>query len=190
MFNGMDFLIIVTFLAIIGLGFFNGITRVTSAIIAFYFGAVFAAAFYRTVAEFARQYVVTMGLQTGYLVFFLLLFFLFSIAFTIIISRWLGEVRLPRRLEILDNIGGAALGVIVSGLAMTLAAMLLAITLQALNQTLAFAGSDALLGFFRNQIDRSTLVPIFLRMAPFFARLLSFWFPGGLPPILSGVPQE
>ena len=188
MFNGMDFLIIVTFLAIIGFGFFNGITRVTSAILSLYFGAIFAAAFYRPLTTVARKHLVTMGLQTGQLVFFLLLFFVFSAIFTIIVSRWLGEVRLPRRVQIFDNIGGAALGIIVSGLAMTLAAMLLAITLQALNQTLVFSGRDAVLNTVRNQIDGSTLVPFFLRMAPFFVRLLAPWFPGGLPPILSGVP--
>jgi uncharacterized membrane protein required for colicin V production len=185
----MDFLVIATFLGIIGLGFFNGITRVTSAIVSIYFGSVFAAAFYRPVTAVARKYLTTMTPQTGHLVFFLLLFFCFSVVFTIIVSRWLGEVKLPRRIEIIDNIGGAALGVIVSALAMTLAAMLLAITLQALNQTLVFSGRDAVLGFVRNQIDGSTLVPIFLRMAPFFTRLISPWFPGGLPPILSGVPQ-
>jgi hypothetical protein len=34
----------------------------------------------------------------------------------------------PRRLQIFDNVGGAALGIVVSGLAMTPAAMLLAMT--------------------------------------------------------------
>jgi uncharacterized membrane protein required for colicin V production len=188
MFNGMDFLIIVTFLAIIGAGFFSGITRVTSAIFALYFGAVFAAAFYRPLSNVARDYLTTMEEQTGYLVFFLLLFFAFSVVFTLILSRWMGEVRLPRRIQVFDNIGGAALGVVVSGLAMTLAAMLLAITLQALNQTIVFSGRDAVLTSVREQIDESTLVPIFLRMAPFFGRLIAPWFPGGLPPILTTVP--
>ncbi|MER3438979.1 MAG: hypothetical protein C4346_16075 [Chloroflexota bacterium] len=186
MFNAMDMFIIIAFLAIIGLGFFNGVTRVTAALIAIYFGAVFAAAFYRPLTNVVRSHVVTMGRETGYLVFFLLLLFLFSSAFTVIISRWLSDFRLPRRVEILDNIGGAALGVVVSGLATTLAAMLLAITLQALNQTFDVAGRDAVVGFVRNQIDGSTLVPIFLDLAPFFTKLLAPWFPGGLPPILSG----
>jgi uncharacterized membrane protein required for colicin V production len=188
MFNGLDFLIIVTFLGIIGAGFFGGVTRVTSAIIALYFGAVFAAAFYDPLADFGREHLTTMTVQTGQLVFFLILFFVFSALMTAVVSRWLGDVSLPRRFQVFDNIGGAALGVIVSGLAMTMAAMLLAITLQALNQTLVFSGRDAMLSSARDQIDGSTLVPIFLRMAPFFARLISPWFPGGLPEILSGEP--
>ena len=72
---------------------------------------------------------------------------------------------------------------------MTLAAMLLAITLQALNQTIGITGGDAILTSVRGQINDSTLVPIFLRMAPFFGGMISPWFPGGLPPILAGVPQ-
>jgi hypothetical protein len=188
MFNAMDFLIIATFLGIIGAGFFGGVTRVTSAILALYFGAVFAAAFYRPLSDAARKHIATMAEQTGDLVFFLLLFFMFSIVFTIIVSRWMGEIRLPRRIQVFDNIGGAALGVIVSGLAMTLAAMLLAITLQALNQTIDISGRDAMLTSIREQINESTLVPIFLRMSPFFGSLISPWFPGGLPPILSTVP--
>ncbi|HKG24657.1 MAG TPA: CvpA family protein [Thermomicrobiales bacterium] len=188
MFNAMDFLILATLLAIIGAGFFGGVTRVTSAILALYFGAVFAAAFYRPLSDVARKHIATMAEQTGDLVFFLLLFFMFSIVFTIIVSRWIGEIRLPRGIQVFDNIGGAALGVIVSGLAMTLAAMLLAITLQALNQTIDISGRDAMLTSVREQINESTLVPIFLRMAPFFGSLISPWFPGDLPPILSTVP--
>ncbi|MEA2511981.1 MAG: hypothetical protein QOF33_1789 [Thermomicrobiales bacterium] len=189
MFNTMDFMIIVAFLAIIGFGFFSGITRVTSAILALYFGAVFAAAFYQPLSDLAREYLTTMGKQTGHLVCFLLLFFAFSVVFTMIVSRWMGEIKLPRRIEVLDNVGGAALGVVVSGLAMTMAAMLLAITLQALNQTLVLSSRDAVLTTVRAQIHDSTLVPIFLRMAPFFAQMVSPWFPGGMPPILSEMPS-
>lgn len=188
MFNGLDFLIIATFLAIIGFGFFSGVTRVTSAIVAIYFGSVFAAAFYRPLTDVARRYLTSMDQQTGNLVCFLLLFFVFSVIMTMIVSRWMGDVRLPRRIQVLDNVGGAALGVIVSGLAMTMAAMLLAITLQALNQTIVLANRDAVLTSVRGQIHDSTLMPIFLRMTPFFARMISPWFPGGLPPILVGVP--
>jgi uncharacterized membrane protein required for colicin V production len=189
MFNGLDILIIVTFLAIIGFGFFSGITRVTSALLSLYFGAVFAAAFYRPLTDVSRDHLTTMGEQTGNLVFFLMLFLAFSVILTMVVSRWMGEVRLPRRIQVLDNVGGAALGIIVSGLAMTMAAMLLAITLQALNQTLVIADRDAVLSSVRGQLHDSTLMPIFLRMTPFFSRMISPWFPGGLPPILSGVPS-
>lgn len=188
MLNGLDFLIIVTFLAIIGVGFFSGVTSVTSAIIALYFGAIFASAFYDPLAEFVNDRYPSIESATGQLVFFLLLFFAFTGILTLMVSRWLSDVRLPRRLQVVNNIGGAALGVVVSGMAMTVAAMLLTITLQALNQTITVSGRDSLTSMIRGQIDESTLVPIFLRMAPFFAQMISPWFPGGLPSILTGVP--
>lgn len=189
MFNGLDIAIIVIFLAIIGLGFFNGVTRVTSAMLAIYFAAIVSAAFYRPASETAREHLTAMSERTGNLFFFVLLFFIFSTFFTFCLSRWLGNLKLPRRVEIADNVGGAALGIIVSGLAVTLAAMLLSITLQALHQTMSVAGSDAMAGFIEGQIENSELVPVFLRLAPFFLQMISPWFPNGLPPILSGMPQ-
>lgn len=183
MFNALDFFILMTFITVIAVGFFKGVTRVTSAILAIYFSAIIAAAFYRPVTNAARDHISSMGESTGHLFFFVILFFIFSTAFTILISNWLNGLKVPRRLEIIDNVGGAALGVIVSGLAVTLAAMLLVILLQALNQTF---GAGEMAGFANDQIDGSTLVPVFLRISPHFVRLISPWFPNGLPPILSG----
>lgn len=185
MLNALDIVIISTFLAVIAIGFFNGVTKVTAAILAIYFGSIVSAAFYEPVTDGALDYVVAMSERTGQLFFFVILFFVFSSAFTFLISNWLGGLTLPRRIEIVDNVGGAALGVIVSGLAVTLAAMLLTILVQALNQTFG-AGDSAMVGFFHSQINGSTLVPVFLKMSPHFVRLISPWFPSGLPPILSG----
>jgi uncharacterized membrane protein required for colicin V production len=185
MLNALDFFIISTFLAVIALGFFNGVTKVTAAILAIYFASIVSAAFYRPVTDGALNYIETMSLRTGHLFFFVVLFVAFTTAFTILISNWLGGLKLPRRVEIIDNIGGAALGVVVSGLAVTLAAMLLSILLQALNQTFG-SGDNAMVGFVHDQMRDSILVPVFLKMSPHFVRLISPWFPSGLPPILSG----
>lgn len=185
MLNALDIAIISTFLAVIAVGFFNGVTKVTAAILAIYFGSVVSAAFYRPVTDGAREYVGAMSERMGQLFFFIILFFVFSSAFTFLFSNWLGGLKLPRRIEIVDNVGGAALGVIVSGLAVTLAAMLLTILLQALNQT--FGARDSIMvGYMHRQIEGSTLVPVFLKMSPHFVRLISPWFPSGLPPILAG----
>ena len=185
MLNGLDIVIISTFLAVIAVGFFNGVSKVTAAILAIYFGSIVSAAFYRPVTDGSRNYVSEMGERTGQLFFFVILFFVFTFAFTLLFSNWLGGLKLPRRIEIVDNVGGAALGVMVSGLAVTLAAMLLMILLQALNQTFG-AGDSVMVGFMHRQISDSTLVPVFLKMSPYFVRLISPWFPSGLPPILAG----
>ena len=106
--------------------------------------------------------------------------------FSFYIARWLGELKFSRRIEIIDNVGGAALGLLVSGLAVTLAAMLLAVMLQALNQTFGAGSNDSVVGFVHDQINQSAMVPFFLKVAPYFVRIISPWFPNGLPPILSG----
>jgi uncharacterized membrane protein required for colicin V production len=183
MFNALDISILITFIAMIAIGFFNGVTKVTAAIVGIYFSSIVSAAFYRPVTSATRDHISAMGESTGHLFFFVILFFFFSTAFTILISNWLSGLKVPRRIEIIDNVGGAALGVIVSGLAVTLAAMLLVILLQALNQTF---GAGEMVGFVNDQIDDSTLVPVFLRLTPHLVRLISPWFPNGLPPILSG----
>jgi uncharacterized membrane protein required for colicin V production len=183
MFNVLDYLIIAIFVAIIGVGFFNGITKLLASIIAIYFGTLFAAALYGVTTRFVGQY-LSISKSTGELTFFLILFFIFSTLFTAILSGWIGDLKLPRRVAVLDNLGGAALGVVVSGLAVTLAALVLAITLQALNYASSVSTSPGL-GLVREQIRSSTLVPVFLEMAPFYVRLISPWFPGGLPPILN-----
>ena len=189
MFNGLDIFIVCAFMAIIGLGFFNGITKVTAAMVAIYFGTISAATFYRPTTDMVREVMPTMSRVTGELAAFFVLFVGFSAVFTVMLSRWMGDVRFPRRIAVLDNIGGAALGVVASGLAITLGAIALAVMLQALNSTVVISGQDPALSLLRRQIQDSSLVPHFLRMAPFFLDVISPWFPGGLPPILNGVPR-
>lgn len=188
-FNGLDLAIVFAFLAIVGIGFLSGITRVAAAVIAIYLGSAVAAAFYRDLTDEARDHVSTLSLPTGQLAVFTLLFLSTSVLFTVLLAHGLGSWKMPRRVEIVDNLGGAALGVFVSGLAVTLAAMLLSILLSALNQSVGHTSSGAMSGAVNRQVSESQLIPVFLEMAPFFATMLEPLFPGGLPPILDAVPQ-
>lgn len=183
--NGLDFAIIFAFLAIIGLGFFGGVTRVVAAIIAIYLGTIVAAAFYSALTDAVMEYVSSMSLATGQLVIFCVLFILSSTALWFALARGLRSAKFPRRIAIADNLGGAALGLIVSGLAVTLAAMLLSILLQVLNQSVGAGNSDSLVGSIQAQITSSQLVPVFLDLTPYLNRLIDPWFPNGVPSILS-----
>jgi uncharacterized membrane protein required for colicin V production len=183
--NGLDFAIIFAFLAIIGLGFFGGVTRVVAAIVSIYLGSIIAAAFYSGLTESIRERIFSMSLATGQLVVFCSLFVISSTILWFVLAKGLQGVRFPRRLEIADNLGGAALGLIVSGLAVTLAAMLMSILLQVLNQTVGAGSSDSIVGSVQAQIRNSELVPLFLDLTPYLNRLIEPWFPGGVPSILS-----
>jgi uncharacterized membrane protein required for colicin V production len=188
MFNWVDYAILLVFMVIVGFGFFGGIAKVSAAIIAIYISSVLAAAFYRPMTDVLQRIFSNVGQTVGELIMFVLLFLIFSAILTWIVARWLTDVRLPRRILLVDNIGGVVLGLVLSAMALTFAALFLTVVLQALNQTISFTGSDSVLGFARSQIRESELVPLFLRLAPVVTHAISPWFPSGLPPILDGAP--
>jgi uncharacterized membrane protein required for colicin V production len=188
MFNWVDYAILFTFMVIVGFGFFGGIAKVSSAIIAIYASSVLAAAFYRPMTNVLHGIFPNVGRTLGELLMFVVLFLLFSAVLTWVVARWLSDVNLPRRFLLMDNIGGVVLGLVLSAMTLTFAALFLTVVLQALNQTISFTGSGSLLGFARSQIKESELVPLFLRLAPVITHAISPWFPSGLPPILDGAP--
>jgi uncharacterized membrane protein required for colicin V production len=182
--NGLDFAIIFAFLAIIGLGFFGGIVRVAAAIVAIYVGSIVSAAFYDRLTDEFRQHVASVSVQMGQLFVFCALFLVSSVAIWWLLSTTVKGMKIKRRFEIIDNLGGAVLGVAVSMLAVTLAAMLLSILLQVLNRTVGAGDSAALVGTVQGQIRHSRLVPVFLDLTPYFTRVIEPWFPNGLPALL------
>jgi len=188
-FNGLDFAIIFAFLAIIGIGFLLGIARVVAAIVAIYLGSAIATAFYRDLTDEAREYLGTLSIRTGQLAVFTMVFVISSVVLMVLLVRGFKGMKLPRRFEIVDNIGGAGLGVVVSGLAVTLAATLLSILLLALNQSVVQTSSGTITGAVNTQVGGSQLIPVIVDMAPFFTTMLEPLFPGGVPPILDAVPR-
>jgi uncharacterized membrane protein required for colicin V production len=182
--NGLDFAIIFAFIAIIGIGFFSGIARVASAIVAIYLGSIVSAAFYDRLTDAFRERVHSISLHMGQLFIFTTIFVLSSAIFWWILASSVKGLKLKRRIEILDNLGGAMLGVAVSLLAITLAAMMLSILLQVLSQTVGTGESSSLVGSVQGQIRDSKLVPVFLDLTPYFTRIIEPWFPNGIPAIL------
>jgi uncharacterized membrane protein required for colicin V production len=182
--NGLDFAIVFAFLAIIGLGFFGGIVRVAAAIVAIYCGSVLSAAFYDRLTDEFRRQVPSVSLQMGQLFVFCVLFIVTSAAVWWLLSSSVKGLKIKRRFEIADNLGGAVLGVAVSVLAVTLAAMLLSILLQVLNRTVGVGDSSSLVGTVQGQIRNSKLVPVFLDLTPLFTKIIEPWFPNGMPAIL------
>jgi hypothetical protein len=88
------------------------------------------------------------------------------------------------RFAILDNIGGAGLGILVAGVTIALAMSIMAIMVQVLSQTTSGAGAG-MLGVVRGQVRGSELVPVFLRLLPLLTSTIRPWFPGGMPSILA-----
>lgn len=185
MFNALDVVLLVGLMVILGAAFFGGVSRTVSAIFAVYLAAVCAGNFYDGLTEVARRK-LDIGKTTGELGFFLLIFLAFSLLFTFVISHWLEGLRMPRWFGVLDSIGGAVLGLLVAGAAVTVAALLLSITVQAMQQV-AVHGQGPLVGLVGEQVRGSVLVPLFLHVSPYIRSLIEPWFPGGLPQLLTSV---
>ncbi len=183
MINGLDILIIVALAIAIAVGFFGGITRLAAMGIAIYLGSVAAARWYIDLAKVGHRHINNFSVETGQFVMFVGLIVVTALVLTPVLARTFGAIRFPRRWEIADNVAGAGLGVV----ALALSVIPMSLVLQALNQTVLNSGSGSTLGGAHGQIEQSALIPVFLRMAPTFVHLISPWFPGGLPPILSVV---
>lgn len=183
MINGLDVLIVVLLATTIVVGFFGGIARLAAMAIAIYLGSVAAARWYVDLAKIGHRHINNFSVETGQFVVFVAIIAVTTLALTPIISRAFGAVRFPRRWEIADNVAGAGLSVVATALSV----IPMSLVLQALNQTVLNSGGGSTLGGVHRQIEQSALIPVFLRMAPVFVHLISPWFPGGLPPILSVV---
>jgi uncharacterized membrane protein required for colicin V production len=182
--NVLDFVIIAMIGAMIGAGFFLGVSRVTASIVAIYFAAIVSATFYQSIASSLEDLVSGMNPSTAELLSFVLLFLGMTILFAFMITHSLKSSNMAGRFAILDNIGGATLGIVIAGVAVALAITVTTLMLQVLTST-STGSQDGMLGAVQSQVSSSALVPIFQRLLPILTSSIRPWFPGGLPDILT-----
>jgi uncharacterized membrane protein required for colicin V production len=181
--NWLDLFIIAALAATILVGFIGGLVRLTAMAIAIYLGSVVAARWYVGVTDVAHRHI--NGFDTRSVQFFVFgaLMIVTSAVMTWLLGAGFGKIRFPRRIEIADNVLGAGVGIIATALSL----VPVSLVLQALNESVLSTSGGSILGIAQNEIDQSRLIPLFLRMAPVFVRLISPWLPSGIPPILSVV---
>lgn len=184
--NFIDALILVTFVAIIGAGFFAGFPRVITTMISMYFSIVIAATFYERAGDLLRRAIPQMSEGAAQLGCFLALFLGTTAGFTFLIHKTLNPTQGAPRLSLMSGMGGATLSIVGAGIAVTLAMAVVALMVQAVVQTSLGDDSSLMLAFNR-QVRGSELAPVFLRLLPYVATAVRPWFPGGLPPILTEV---
>lgn len=187
--NFLDVLIVAMFGAVIAAGFFVGIKKSVSAIVAIYFATVMAATFYEPLGDLFRRVLPEMNPSTATLVAFLLLFATAGVGIAFIIARTVDSMTATNRFAILNNIGGAAIGGIVAAATITLSIAVTVVFVQALAQTSVDAADGSMLASIRAMVRGSALAPVFLDLLPHVTRFVEPWFPGGLPPILTAVPK-
>ena len=187
--NILDILILAIFAGVIATGFFVGIGKALSAIVAIYFATVTAATFYEPLGGVFERAVGGINPHTATLIAFLLLFTLAAVGIGYVIIRTVDSMSASNRFVILNNIGGAALGIVVAVVTVTLSITVTVVLIQALAQTTIDAADGTVLASVRTQIRGSELAPIFLDLLPYVTTIVAPWFPGGLPPILTAAPR-
>jgi hypothetical protein len=182
--NLLDIVIIITVALLLATGFFTGVRRIGALLIATYFATIVAAASYTGLADVLLRYVGNISEATAHLAGFLLLLIVMGAIFYFVVSLSIKRVENRRgRLSILDNIGGAALAVVVGVLTIAMTLSVVVILAGAFNQTSIVGGVNNL-GVLGDQIRESELVPIFIKLQPAINLALRPWFPNGLPAIL------
>lgn len=186
--NALDILIIALVGLLLCIGFFAGVGRILAGMAAVYAATIVSASFYDSLGDSIEGGVENIQPATADLIAFIMLMLLLVMGFYVLISQTVRTVERRRgRLAILDNIGGAALGIIVGVLTVALTISVTVVLLGALNQS-AFVDGIADLGFIGQQVNGSALVPLFVKMQPAVVSALRPWFPDGLPAILQPPP--
>jgi uncharacterized membrane protein required for colicin V production len=182
--NALDFIIIAVVGVTIGAGFFLGISRVTAGIIAMYFAAIVSATFYQSISDTLSSHAKQMNPATADLLSFVMLFLGLTALFVWVITHSIKASNMAGRFAILDNVGGATLGIVIAGVTVALAMTITTLMLQVLTRT-SVGSSDGMLGTVQSQVQGSALTPIFLKLLPILTSTIRPWFPGGLPDILT-----
>jgi uncharacterized membrane protein required for colicin V production len=186
--NILDIVIILAVGALVVTGYFGGFGRVTAGCFAVYFSTIVAAAFYEPVGRSIGDGIGELSTATASLVAFLLLFIVMTAGFFWVIWQTFRSLANERsRFPILDNMGGAALAIVVGMLTIAMTLSVTVILLGALNQS-STVGTTQNLGALGRQIRESELVPMFLKLQPTITSSLEPWFPNGLPEILRTPP--
>lgn len=182
--NLIDLLIMVLFGGVVLLSFLGGVGKVFSTLAGLYGGMLLAAWFYRPFSDLVlAKFFTNMTEFTGHLTAFLLLLFLGSLAIAIGLGRNHFVQQIARRTGVLNNLTGGALGIVVAIFATILSTMVTSLLLQVLNATAALGSSPTMAGV-QVELTNSTLVPLFLKLAPAILLPVRLFLPQGWPPLL------
>lgn len=182
--NFLDILIVTLFVVVAGCGFFFGVVRTTSSMVAVYLATVISATFYERFGNLIMDLIGTISEAAAYFTAFMILFIGITTLFTLVIVSTIHPTAMKRRFAILDNLGGATISVAIAFVAITMSLAIMVVILQAA-AVAAGDSSGGLMGSIRRQMEASELAPLFLRLLPILTATIQPWFPGGLPPILT-----
>ncbi len=178
----MTWLDIILFLILVGIvytSFSLGLIRVASILIGMYVGVQVAASLYRLFAYSTADTANAASVQTNEVVWFGLLWVVWSIIASLIIISFSKHYSLPKKWGNLDQIGGLALGVMAGVFGVLILSFVIRNTL---NLVWSAAGRpDNYLFSVVSAFQGSLLMGIFKSLKVIFINVLSPWIPGSIP---------
>ena len=173
--NPFDVLIAFGLVAGVALGFMRGLIRMVMSLLVLYVAAVFAMTFYVVVGGWIRYVLGLSRSVTEALAFAIILVAVVSLL-NFILRRTYKDTELPGVRQI-DQLGGMAIGFVLTCIWIGLALVVLAFFMKASADGVGSFGRN-IIGYFRS----SNLIPIFYDFLPIALATLKPWMPGGLPP--------
>jgi hypothetical protein len=179
-----DLLIMGFFFAVVLLSFMGGFDKVASTLVGMYIGVVVGAKSYLVLSEnLLAKLFPSMATKTGELVAFLLVVIAISIAVSVALSRnWMIK-RLAARLGVLNNLAGGFAGIVLAFVSCVLTGLLLVVFLHVLSAT-GQMGAGPPFSDLEILLSDSVLMPVFARLVPLVASVITPWFPSGMPELL------
>lgn len=154
----VDLLFFVLLIAITAAGFFKGTIRLIIAVITFYASIVLASLYFRFLALFFTARGTSDAIANG-ISFFLILFLCFVILFSAGVYTF-RYVRISGRLDYLDRLLGAIVGLVMAAMVAVIVAIVLRYTF--IHNDPAATASFPLTRAFQGSVRRSSLLPLLI----------------------------
>ncbi len=185
----VDFVLFLFLLFLLYLSFASGVLKVLTVLIGMYLGLQIAALSYKIFAELTADKSKVGSGTTSQIIWFFILWVVFSIIFSLVVWSFLGTVRLPKWATNLDQLLGLGLGVLASVFAILVLGFVMKNTI-----TMLWYGSgtpDNWLKAIKDGFEGSILIKIFNSIKVVYLNVLSPWLPSNDLPVfketLSGV---
>lgn len=175
----IDFVLFLFLLFLLYMSFTNGFLKVLTVLIGMYIGLQIAGIFYTVFASLTSDPKAADSALTSQVVWFFVLWVIFSIIFTLVAWSFIGTLDLPRWMKNFDQLLGLGLGVFASVFALVVLGYVFKSTI-----TIMWYGSgrpDNWLAGVKSGFDRSVLISVLNIFKGLFLNVMSPWLPRDLP---------
>ncbi len=184
----IDVVLFLFLLFLLYLSFTSGLLKVATVLIGMYGGLQVAGLFYELFGNLTADKTKPGSTTTNQIIWFFILWVVWSIIFSLVAWYFIGSFNLPKRLRNLDQLLGLGLGVFAAIFAMMIVGFVFKNTI-----TMIWYGSgtpDNWLKAIKDGFDNSVLMGIFNSLKVVFLNVLSPWLPSKNLPVFQNNIQN